>query len=130
MKKKLLVVDDSPTSKSNVEHMLRHIKVEALVDLFYAQSGFEGIVKAVQIQPDLIIMDWHMDNLDGLQATYILRSHPSFDDTPIIMLSADGSVMDKSKGMLMGANEFISKGEMDYDSYFAVINGYLDLNVS
>lgn len=126
MKKKILVVDDSITSKSNVERMLIELNVNHLVDLFYASNGFDGIIKTVQVKPDLILMDWHMDNLDGLEAIYILRTHNDFKYVPIIMLSGDGSVVDKSKGLLIGANEFISKG-LDYETYFEIINQYLDL---
>lgn len=128
MKKKILIIDDSNTSLNNVKKMLEEMNILNYINIYSANNGFEGIIQAVKINPDLIFMDWHMDGLDGLQAIYILRKHPSFAEVPIIMLSGDGGVIDKAKGMLIGANDFLSKG-LSYSDYLHTINSYLDLQL-
>lgn len=128
MKKRILLIDDSVTSKNNLEIMFETVGAKSLVEIHYSNNAFDGIAKVTTLMPDLIIMDWHMDELDGLEATFILKNNNDYKDIPIIILSGDGNIVDKAGGYLMGADDFLAKG-LSYEAYFSIVNRYLGINV-
>lgn len=73
------------------------------------QNGEEAIKNLYKISPDLIICDVMLPNLDGNQIVSIIRSKPNFKTTPIIMLTAKDSEIDKIKGLDSGADDYVTK---------------------
>ena len=103
--KKILVVDDSPTE--------RHVLVELLTRKGYqvltAESGEEGIEKAKNEQPDLVLMDVVMPGLNGYQATRTLTRDDSTKHIPAIVCTSKGQETDKIWGLRQGAQDYMVK---------------------
>ena len=103
--KKILVVDDSPTE--------RHVLVELLTREGYqvltAESGEEGIEKAKNEQPDLVLMDVVMPGLKGYQATRTLTRDDSTKHIPVIVCTSKGQETDKIWGLRQGAQDYMVK---------------------
>ena len=103
--KKILVVDDSPTE--------RHVLVELLTRKGYqvltAESGEEGIEKAKNEQPDLVLMDVVMPGLNGYQATRTLIRDDSTKHIPVIVCTSKGQETDKIWGLRQGAHDYMTK---------------------
>ena len=103
--KKILVVDDSPTE--------RHVLVELLTRKGYqvltAESGEEGIEKAKNEQPDLVLMDVVMPGLNGYQATRTLTRDDSTKHIPVIVCTSKGQETDKIWGLRQGAQDYMVK---------------------
>ncbi|MDF2095700.1 phosphate regulon transcriptional regulator PhoB [Aquibaculum arenosum] len=77
--------------------------------LVEAHDGEEALVVAKEEQPDLILLDWMLPLLSGLQVCRQLRRGPETRDTPIILLTARGEETDKVRGLESGADDYITK---------------------
>jgi|CXWL01.1.fsa_nt_gi CheY-like chemotaxis protein len=84
MKKKILIVDDDPTSLRSIEAMLISSGYEVRTSV-----GAEEIEQRVKdVAPDLIIMDLMMPNIDGNQAVKKIKDNPALKGVPVIFLTA------------------------------------------
>jgi twitching motility two-component system response regulator PilH len=101
----ILVVDDSPTEI----HIFRKILEKQGYDIIVAKDGQEGVEKATQVHPSLIIMDVVMPVLNGFQATRQLKNNDSTADIPVIMVTTKDQQTDINWGMRQGANEYLVK---------------------
>ncbi|MGA7933960.1 MAG: ATP-binding protein, partial [Kovacikia sp.] len=104
-KRKVLIVDDRWENRSVMVNLLEPIGFEVLE----AEHGQDGLDKALEIKPDLIITDIAMPVVDGYEMMKHLRQLPHFCDVPIIAASASVFDADKHKSLEAGANEFIPK---------------------
>lgn len=87
-KKKVLVVDDNQNFS-----LLLQCALEDDFDIFIAEDGFEGVKKAVELLPDLILMDVMMPNVSGLEMVRMLTGEEETKRIPVIVLT--GSHMGK-----------------------------------
>jgi len=101
----ILIVDDSPTEVFQMRRMLENhgFETEAAAD------GAEGIRKAREIRPDLILMDIVMPGVDGFKATRMLAADPATRAIPVIMVSSKGQESDRTWGMRQGAVDYLVK---------------------
>jgi pilus assembly protein CpaE len=101
---RLLVVDDVPDTAQNVQKLLyfeRDIQVVGV-----ASNAREAIAKAAKLQPDIILMDINMPDMDGLRATeVILRQVP----TRVVMMSVQGEPEYLNRAMMAGARGYLIK---------------------
>jgi two-component system, cell cycle response regulator DivK len=74
-----------------------------------AIDGFSGIELAQREQPRLILMDVNLPDIDGLEATSLLRKNPQFATTPIIALTANAMHGDRERCLEAGCNGYIPK---------------------
>ena len=88
---KILVVDDSPTMLTGTTKIL----ASAGHDVIQAVSGAQGIEKASSDNPDIIIMDVVMPDINGFQATRKITSNPDTQHIPVIMLTTKDQETDK-----------------------------------
>ncbi len=77
--------------------------------MIYAYNGREVVEKAEATAPDLILMDMQMPEMNGMDATRILRANPRFAATPIIALTALAMTGDRERFLAAGVNEYLSK---------------------
>ncbi len=94
--KKILAVDDEPVDLKLIQDTLRKNNYEVLT----ASNGPEGIAKAREYQPDLIIMDILMPGMDGTEAYSRIKADPQTETIPVLFLTA---VLSKEEEQL-GAN--------------------------
>jgi len=101
----ILVVDDE-------EDLLELVRYNLAKEGFRVQgvaSGEEAL-KAVRRQPpDLIVLDWMLPAVDGLEVCRRLKSDPKTRDIPVVMLTAKGEESDMVKGLERGADDYIAK---------------------
>ena len=103
--KKILIADDESSLRMLVNATLEGEKFQIL----QAKNGHEAVLTAQLEKPDLIIMDWMMAGLSGIEALEILRKTASTTATPIIILTAKNQSADKEKAFGLGANYFLAK---------------------
>jgi PAS domain S-box-containing protein len=121
-RKKILVVDDSAENRAMVADLLAPLGFEVTG----AANGREGVELAQRLNPDLILMDIVMPQLDGLAATRELRQLDGFHDLPIIAMSASVSASDSEQSLAAGMNAFLPK-PIDADKLLDQIVGLLRL---
>ena len=102
---RILVLDDEPDVTELLEYQLKQdgYRVAVLND----PLGF--LTKVREFEPDLMILDIMMPELNGLQLCRIVRSDPTMKEIPIIFLSARAEPEDRVKGLETGADDYISK---------------------
>ena len=103
--KKILIVDDSRVEREIIKDILKGSDFE----IYEAENGSEGILKAEEIIPDLILMDVIMAGMNGFQATKIISSKPMLANIPIIMCTSRNKTTDKIWGQKQGAKEYVLK---------------------
>ncbi len=101
---KILVVDDAPevVEAVTVSFSLQWRETEVLG----ASDGEEALDRVAEEHPDLVLLDIAMPGLDGYETLKRLRE---FSDVPVIMLTARDSVLDKVKGLELGADDYVTK---------------------
>jgi class 3 adenylate cyclase len=103
--KKVLVVEDDVSIRMNLALMLKGEGYE--VDS--AENGRAGIEHAKRFEPDLIVSDVMMPEMDGFDMLRALRSEPRYADTPFIFLTALDDRRSMRHGMNLGADDFLNK---------------------
>lgn len=103
--KKILLIDDEPDILEIISYNLQQDGYE----VFTASDGIEGIQKAQEIIPDLILLDVMMPEKDGIETCQDLRAIKKLDKTLIVFLSARSEEYTQLAGYQAGANDFIVK---------------------
>ena len=93
--KTVLIIDDSPTER----HILSQLLLSGGYEVSTAESGEEGIERARQIKPDLILMDVVMPGTNGFQATRALSRDEATKAIPVIICTTKDQEIDKVWGM-------------------------------
>ena len=103
MPKKILVVEDHTDTREMLEILLMREGYQVIT----AADGVEGLVRAKEEHPDLILTDLHMPNLDGIEMVEQLRQLPQFDQTEIIAMTADRDL--HTAAIQAGVDRFLKK---------------------
>ncbi len=102
MSKKILLVDD----EAEILEICRDYLKASAFDVATAKDGAQGLAAARREKPDLVVLDWMMPEMDGLEVCRILRRESA---VPIIMLTARVEETDKLIGLELGADDYITK---------------------
>ena len=105
MSKRILLVEDSPTQAQRAQLILQREGYEVTL----APDGSEGLELALSDQPDLVVTDIVMPNMDGYQMCQEIKTRNETKDIPVVMLTTKGDIMDIIKGLGVGADNFITK---------------------
>ncbi|MBT9140206.1 MAG: Alkaline phosphatase synthesis transcriptional regulatory protein PhoP [Dehalococcoidia bacterium] len=100
---KILVVDDEPKIRRIVEQSLRKDAYRVI----HACDGKEAMQKIDTEQPDLIVLDLMMPEMDGFEVCRMMRSRG--DNTPVIILTAKDELEDKAMGFNLGVDDYVTK---------------------
>ena len=103
--KKILIVEDQADIRDVIRITLELEKYE----LHDAVDGADGLRKAQQLRPDLVLSDIMMPGLDGLQLCKQIKSDPVLKRTRVVLLSARGQPADRQAGLAAGADAYLSK---------------------
>ncbi len=102
---RILIVDDDPWILRMVSTLLE----KKGYSIITASDGEEGLIRADQSKPDLIISDVMMPKMDGWTMVKTLRSRPELSIIPVIFLTALGGEEDRIKGFRLGADDYLPK---------------------
>jgi PAS domain S-box-containing protein len=122
-RRKILVVDDKTENRMVLNDLLTplgFIVAEAI-------DGYDCLTQAQSFEPDLILLDMVMPQLDGHETTKRLRQLPMFEKTAIVMVSASAFNQDRSLSIAVGCNDFIAK-PIDPDTLFYTMRSLLNLD--
>jgi sigma-B regulation protein RsbU (phosphoserine phosphatase) len=101
----ILIIDDDPIIRVVLQRSLEGQKYEVVT----ASSGEEGIEKAKQLRPALIICDWVMPRVDGLEVCRQIKAYSELSTTFFILLTSRVALEDRIRGLDTGADDFLSK---------------------
>ena len=104
MKKKILIVDDDLEMLNLYQAVLKNV-----FETILATNGREAVDMAGTQLPDLILMDIMLPEMDGLEATRLIRENPKTRSIPILAVTALSSRKDKEKCLQSGCDDYLSK---------------------
>jgi len=102
---KLLIIDDN---LNNIKVVVDALKAEGF-ETAIARNGTSGLKRAELLQPDLILLDILMPDINGFEVAQALKANPQTQDIPFIFMTALGSVEDKVKGFAVGGVDYVTK---------------------
>ena len=105
MTKKILVVEDTEDNRQ----ILRDLLSAAGYDMIEAHDGVEGVAKASEHRPDLILMDIQMPVMDGYEATRRIKADPALKSIPVIAVTSYALSDDEGKARAAGCDAYVSK---------------------
>ena len=103
--KRLLLVEDD----RQLAELVRFHFDRAGYDVTRTGDGEEALILAEEVRPDLMILDWMIDGISGIEVCRRLRRRPSTANLPIIMLTARGEENDRVRGLETGADDYLTK---------------------
>ena len=101
----IICVDDNEIILKQIKQFLEHDKLLILT----IDDSLKALKNILNIRPDLILLDINMPNLNGCQLCSLIRKHPLFKTTPIIMLTSNESLLERAKAKLAGATDYMKK---------------------
>ncbi len=120
MGKKILYIEDDENSKN----LVRKVLTAKGYEVIEADSGLDGIEKAMLCDPDLVLIDINMPGFDGFETTTRLRGIDDLSKKPIIALTAKTSEDDRERGLVAGFDGYITK-PIDVEEFAERIERFL-----
>lgn len=120
---KVLLVEDNEMNRD----MLSRRLIRKGYEVVMAYDGEDGVQKAEESQPDIILMDMSLPVIDGWEATRRVRSNPSTKSIPVIALTAHALSDDRQKALQAGCNDFDTK-PVDLERLLDKIRMLLNIN--
>jgi CheY-like chemotaxis protein len=114
---RVLIIDDDPLIRTLLVSALRK---ECFVAV--AAEGAEGFAKALELKPDVAVIDVNMPGWDGLKTLEAFRSHIDLRDIKIIMLTADASKQTVMAAVRAGANDYLIKTSFSKADFYRKLN--------
>jgi two-component system cell cycle response regulator DivK len=105
MTKRILYIEDNPDNRM----LIRRVLMAEGYEVLEAKDGQEGLAQATQLQPDLILMDINLPELDGYEVTARLKQLPGMQQVPIVAVTANVMRGDREKTLAAGCDGYIQK---------------------
>ncbi len=102
---RVLLVEDEEHIRTVVEYNLRRQGF----DVYTAENGLDGLDAARKVRPDVILLDWMMPEMDGLEVLAELKRDSATSKIPVLMLTARGMAGDMERAIRLGADGYITK---------------------
>ena len=102
---RVLIVEDEEALATLLEYNLNKEKFEVTL----AGDGEEALLKIEESAPDVVILDWMLPNISGIEVCRRIRSKAETRNIPIIMLTARSEEADRIRGLEMGADDYLTK---------------------
>ena len=117
---KILVVDDSPTEVFQFKQLLEKMGYEVIT----ADNGRDGVMMAAREQPDIVLMDIVMPDMNGFQATRQITRGADTKHIPVIIVSSKNQETDKVWGQRQGASGYVTK-PVDTEELVSTMKGVM-----
>jgi len=105
MEKKILIIEDEEVIAKMLKDRLQTLGFAVAIEV----DGLQGLKRAREWNPDLIILDIMLPEMDGYRVSRLLKYDETYKHIPIIMLTARTQPADRQKGMAAGADLYITK---------------------
>ena len=105
MKHLVMVIEDEEA----IGIMLKYNLEKEGFDVAVQSRGSKAIADVEKLHPSVILLDWMLPEMSGVEICKLIRSKPDIKDIPIIMLTAKGQEEDKIKGLSAGADDYVTK---------------------
>ena len=105
MKGKIFIIEDEASIVQLIQH---NLEKEGFV-VSSSLNGNEGLKELKKFEPNLLLLDWMLPDLSGIDVCKSLRRDKNYKNLPIIMLTAKGEEEDKVKGLESGVDDYITK---------------------
>jgi two-component system chemotaxis response regulator CheY len=105
-KRRVLIVEDSPTMRQLLVFALRRLKNVEIVE---AKDGMDGLRKVSSDHFDLALIDINMPVMDGLKLISLMREEDSLKQIPVVVITTEGAQEDRERALKLGANEYLTK---------------------
>ncbi len=119
-----LIVEDSPMMRQLLVFALARVKNLRVTE---ADDGVDGLRKLASARYDIIITDINMPIMDGLKLVKRVRSDPAHKETPIVVITTEGSSEDRQRALDLGANAYITK-PIQAPQVIATVKGLLKID--
>lgn len=103
---KILYVEDNEDSRNL---LFRRLQLEGNYEVLLAKNGLEGVAKATEVKPDLILMDMGLPILDGWEASRQIKANPETKHIPVIALTAHAMAEDREEVLQSGCDDYHTK---------------------
>jgi len=115
---RLLYIEDNPVNRLVVEEL---VGMRSGLQLECAETGTEGVAKAISMRPQLILLDMQLPDFDGYEVLTRLKAHPATAGITVIALSADASPEDSQRALRAGFKAYWTK-PIDFAAFLAGID--------
>ena len=105
MKPKVLIIDD----EIHIVELIKFNLETSGYEVDFAYDGLDGYLKIKENIPHLVLLDWMIPNISGIDILKKIRSDKTLSNIPIIMLTAKNMENDKIEGLELGADDYITK---------------------
>ena len=120
MNGKIFIIED----ETSIIHLVQHNLEKDGFIVSSAINGNEGLKDIKKFEPNLLLLDWMLPDLSGIEICKSIRKDTSFKNLPVIMLTAKGEEEDKIKGLDSGADDYLTK-PFSYNELLARIKAIL-----
>ena len=103
--KKILIIDDNPAVRNTLELLLKDNHYTSVS----AEDGLDGLYKARQEKPDLILLDLMLPGMDGFKVCRMIKFDPGLKQIPVVILTSRMSEEDREAGFQCGADGYLMK---------------------
>ncbi|MFW6457648.1 MAG: response regulator [Planctomycetota bacterium] len=103
---KVLIVDDSRSMRRLITMALKHI---GETDIMEAEDGVQAVHKLQEGIPDLILLDWNMPNMSGIQFLKRIKGHDKLKHIPVVMVTSEGKSSVIQEALDAGAEGYVVK---------------------
>lgn len=104
-KGRILLVEDEPAQREVLAYNLRAEGFEVEI----AEDGDEAVLSVAEYMPDLIVLDWMLPGVSGIEICRRIKARPETRAIPVIMLSARSEEIDRVRGLETGADDYVVK---------------------
>ncbi len=105
MKTKILLIEDD----HSLTELIRYNLTQDGFSVHCEADGEEGLYASEEVSPDLILLDWMLPNLSGIEVCRRIRRNKATQNVPIIMLTARAEESDRVRGLDTGADDYVTK---------------------
>ncbi len=103
---KILIVEDSKASREFIASAVESVEG---VEAFTTSTGFDALKLLSRQRFDLIITDINMPGINGLELINFVKKSPTYRETPLFVVTTEGTEQDRAKGLALGAAEYLIK---------------------